>query len=420
MSCSNIASFPRHSFFFEAAFSWSKSNVPGWFTLVVGLIFSPNAYPLDPNEVFRLASPSVVIVMGMKNSQEGSLGSGVAIRENIAATNCHVINAADRLFVQHSDNLFRASIFARDDDRDVCLLKIEFDKLNPTIIADAGRIQPGDRVYAIGSPRGLEKTISEGLVSGIRWSENGQIIQTSASISKGSSGGGLFDSSGSLVGFTTFFYSDSQNLNFAIPASAAENLLNDTDRRPNSNIVDASDANSLADSVQSALSAAPPVPEFSSMAKRLEYLKWLSNAEDRLKNTILDSQMRTEFLQTAWYESSRAGLDVGLILGLIENSSDFRKFAIHESGARGYMQVASKWSTKIGDGNVFKLFNTQVNLRFGCVILRHYMDMSGGDARYALIQYYSQTSGIPYKLKDREALNFSRTVLKAQNNWGIQ
>lgn len=419
MSSPNIASFPGHSCFFGMAFSRLQPNVQGCLALVLGLIFSPNVFSLDPSEVFLRASPSVVIVMGVKKSQEGSLGSGVAIRANTVATNCHVIDAANRLFVQHSDKLLRASVFARDDDRDVCLLKIDHGKLSPAVIAEAGKIQPGNRVYAIGSPRGLEKTISEGLISGIRWTENGHIIQTSAAISKGSSGGGLFDSNGGLVGFTTFFYSDSQNLNFAIPASAAENLLNDVDRRSDGNIADANN-NSLADSVLTALSAEPPVPEFSSMAKRLEYLRWLAYADDRLKNTIIDSQTRTEFLQTAWYESFRSGLDVGLILGLIETSSEFRKFAIHESGARGYMQVATSWSAKIGDGDNVKLFSTQVNLRYGCVILRHYMDISGGDARYALIRYYAQISGRSYRLKDREALNFSRVVLKAQRNWGIQ
>ncbi len=419
MSDSNPALLFRCSSFFGVGSCWQKSSAAAWFAFMVGLLFSSDVFSLDPNEVFRRASPSVVVVIGVGNEREGSLGSGVAIREQIVATNCHVIGAANTLLIRHAGNLFEATVFARDDSRDVCLLKMAFGKLDPVLIARAERVQPGDRVYAIGSPRGLEKTISEGLVSGIRWSENGQVIQTSAAISKGSSGGGLFDSEGRLVGLTTFFYADSQNLNFAIPASAAENLYGDSggsseEQKPGLNRDD-----NLANSVQSSLSAAPPVPEFNSAAQRLEYLRWLSSTEDRLKNKILDSQTRVEFLQTVWYESARAGLDVGLVLGLIEYSSEFRKFAIHASGARGYMQVAAKWSKNIGDGHVSKLFSTQVNLRFGCVILRHYMDVADGDARYALIRYFGQIHGKSYTLKDRRALDFSKSVLKAQSKWGV-
>jgi soluble lytic murein transglycosylase-like protein len=92
-------------------------------------------------------------------------------------------------------------------------------------------------------------------------------------------------------------------------------------------------------------------------------------------------------LQTVWYESKRAGLDVSLVLGLIQVESNFRKFAVSVVGARGYMQVMPFWTRAIGDGDAGRLFHMQTNLRFGCVILRHYLDREKGDLFMALGRY---------------------------------
>jgi soluble lytic murein transglycosylase-like protein len=157
----------------------------------------------------------------------------------------------------------------------------------------------------------------------------------------------------------------------------------------------------LADAVRTALGAAiansaPPVPVFPSTAARLAYLRWLSAMSDRLyarKQTFSD---RIEFLQTVWYESKRAGLDTSLVLGLIQVESAFRKFAVSVAGARGYMQVMPFWSRLIGDGDPAKLFHMQTNLRFGCVILRHYLDREGGDEFMALGRYNGSRGKAPY------------------------
>ena len=97
--------------------------------------------------------------------------------------------------------------------------------------------------------------------------------------------------------------------------------------------------------------------------------------------------MRQEFLQTLWYESSRAGLEQALVLGLVQVESNFRKFAISSAGARGYMQVMPFWTRLLGDGDASRLFHMQTNLRFGCVILRHYLDREKGDLFMALGRY---------------------------------
>jgi soluble lytic murein transglycosylase-like protein len=168
----------------------------------------------------------------------------------------------------------------------------------------------------------------------------------------------------------------------------------------------------LADSVRTALSAAiansaPPVPIFASTAARLDYLRWLSAMSDRLYARKKGYTERIDFLQTVWYESKRAGLDVSLVLGLIQVESAFRKFAVSRVGARGYMQVMPFWSRLIGDGDPAKLFHMQTNLRFGCVILRHYLDRERGDEFMALGRY-NGSRGKP---------EYPNAVFGAQKKW---
>lgn len=148
----------------------------------------------------------------------------------------------------------------------------------------------------------------------------------------------------------------------------------------------------LADSVRSALAAAiaadaPPRPSFAEMEERLIYLRWLGAASERLKKRKSEARTRIEFLETLWYEAKRAGLEPALILGLIQVESGFRKYAVSVAGARGYMQIMPFWARVIGDGDAARLFHMQTNLRFGCVILRHYLERERGDLFMALGRY---------------------------------
>ncbi len=148
----------------------------------------------------------------------------------------------------------------------------------------------------------------------------------------------------------------------------------------------------LADSVRTALAAAiansaPPRPGFETPRARLDYLHWLGAMSARLSRRTLDDTARIEFLEAVWYESKRAGLDPSLVLGLIQVESGFRKYAVSSAGARGYMQVMPFWARLIGDGDSSRLFHLQTNLRFGCVILRHYLDGERGDLYLALGRY---------------------------------
>jgi soluble lytic murein transglycosylase-like protein len=148
----------------------------------------------------------------------------------------------------------------------------------------------------------------------------------------------------------------------------------------------------LANAVRSALSAAvsesaPPKPAFDGIEARLDYLKWLAEMSNRLKKRKTEHVVRLEFLEAVWYESKRAGLDPSLVLGLVQVESGFKKYAISSVGARGYMQVMPFWARVIGDGDASRLFHMQTNLRFGCVIFRHYLDRERGDLFMALGRY---------------------------------
>ena len=168
----------------------------------------------------------------------------------------------------------------------------------------------------------------------------------------------------------------------------------------------------IADGMRVALSnaikdARPPKPIFRDEAARQRYQLWLSTMSERLKRKLPDEQSRLEFLETTWYESSRAGLDPGLVLGLIQVESAYRKYAVSMVGARGYMQVMPFWSKVVGDNDRSKLFHMQSNLRYGCSILRMYIDMEGGNL-YLALGRYNGSRGRP---------QYPNSVLAAWKKW---
>jgi soluble lytic murein transglycosylase-like protein len=147
----------------------------------------------------------------------------------------------------------------------------------------------------------------------------------------------------------------------------------------------------LADSVRSALSAAigrtEPVLVFADDVQRQQCAAWATALESRLLKRKPEELVRREFLHTVCYEAKRAGLEPSLVLGLIQVESGFRKYAISSAGARGYMQIMPFWSRTIGTGDPASLFHMQTNIRFGCVILRHYLDVERGKLFMALGRY---------------------------------
>ena len=113
---------------------------------------------------------------------------------------------------------------------------------------------------------------------------------------------------------------------------------------------------------------------------------WLTAMSKRLAQRMPDRLQREEFLVTVHYEAKRAGLDPQMMLALIQVESNFRKYAVSRAGARGYMQVMPFWVKLIGDKD-HNLFHLRINLRYGCVILRHYLDIERGDLYRALGRY---------------------------------
>ena len=148
----------------------------------------------------------------------------------------------------------------------------------------------------------------------------------------------------------------------------------------------------MAEAVRNALAAQiadsrPPVRSFDKPEERVAYVDWLSAMSARLVRRKPEYDLRMDFLRTLDYEAARAGLDRQMVLGLIQVVSNFRKYAVSVAGARGYMQVMPFWTKVLGDGDVRKLFDMRANLRYGCIILRHYLDMEKGDLFLALGRY---------------------------------
>jgi soluble lytic murein transglycosylase-like protein len=168
----------------------------------------------------------------------------------------------------------------------------------------------------------------------------------------------------------------------------------------------------LAESVRGKISAAiadrsPPELVFHDQE---DGRRWISEMSRRLEHRIADRKQRLELLRTVHFEALRAGLDPQLVLGVIEVESSFRKYAVSRAGARGYMQVMPFWVKVVGSRGD-NLFHLRTNLRYGCVILRHYLDMEKGDYFRALGRY-NGSPGSP---------DYPRAVLAAWKvRWGYQ
>ncbi len=168
----------------------------------------------------------------------------------------------------------------------------------------------------------------------------------------------------------------------------------------------------LAASVQAVLHAtvadlASPEPRFPSLQEKID---WLTEMSRRLEKRMPDRRARIEFLKTVYYEAQRAGLDPQLVLALIQVESGFRKYAVSSAGARGYMQVMPFWVKLIGNAE-HNLFHLRTNLRYGCTILRHYLDIEKGDLFRALGRYNGS-------LGQPEYPNMVRAAWEKQWHWG--
>jgi Trypsin-like peptidase domain len=179
---------------------------------------------LSAAELFKRVQRSVFIVLASRSVSDARdrdimQGSAVAVSEHLLLTNCHVVMDRPLIKLVHEGRRAKAKLVAADDDSDRCVIKTDAALTPVTGVRSLDSLTVGERVFAIGAPLSLELTLSEGLVSGIRREPARNLVQTSAALSPGSSGGGLFDERGNLVGITTLAsINGAQNLNFAIAA----------------------------------------------------------------------------------------------------------------------------------------------------------------------------------------------------------
>jgi len=183
---------------------------------------------LTPEALFERSSQSVVVIVGLNGDSKPILqGSGVVVADERVITNCHVAKAAAGTQVTLGAKTYAASLLRFDADprHDLCLLSVVGLQAPAVALGTMASVKVGKKVFALGAPKGLDLTLSEGIVSSLRAHDDSNFIQTTASISPGSSGGGLFNDAGELVGITTFQRADGQNLNFAVPVDWVNKLM---------------------------------------------------------------------------------------------------------------------------------------------------------------------------------------------------
>jgi hypothetical protein len=370
----------------------------------------------SPDRIYEEVSKSVVVVGGLDTSGVISQGSGVVVSKDHIITNCHVVaNVRDVRVIQNQLS-FRAQLLRRHIFADLCLLNVSSLPFPPiTRFISIKALKVGQRAYSIGSPFGLELTLSEGLVSGLRTTGDLNFVQTSAIFSNGSSGGGLFDEDGALIGITTSKIKGEAGIGFALPADFVRDVLSGTDVKEESKDKYESLAAEARAGLQASIAdqAAPRHGFTNSVAA----VNWLAEMTPRLEMEIPTFKSRVEFLRTVHYEATRAGLDPQLVLALIDDASGFRKFAVASSGAQGYMQVHPYWIRLMGRSGD-NLLSLRTNLRYGCVIFKSYLDEEKGDLFRALKRYDASRIGRSKSASDPDFPN--RVIELWRSKWRYQ
>ena len=197
--------------------------------LVSVLAFMPTAFSQTAMNVAKKTFPSVVmIVMEDANGQPNAIGSGFFVAEGVVASNFHVVEGAAGGFVKIIGDKTKydiEGIVGLDEFHDLVLLQLKGASAPPLTLGDSKKLAIGEEVFAVGNPQGLEGTFSQGIISSIRELEGGALLQITAPISPGSSGGPVLNGKAEVVGVTVATYKGGQNLNFAIPSQYLKDLL---------------------------------------------------------------------------------------------------------------------------------------------------------------------------------------------------
>src|SRR6266540_4229075 len=199
--------------------------------LLISLMLPVLAFGQVAKKVAQASFPSVVLVV-MEDGRGHPLGlaSGFFVNRDIIATNAHVIQGASRAYARRIGDKIKydvRSIVALDEARDLALLQLEKATGTPLTLGDSDRLAVGDEVFAVGNPQGLEGTFSQGIVSGVRAVKGMSLLQITAPISPGSSGGPVLNAQAEVIGVAVATFRDGQNLNFAVPAKYLMALMSE-------------------------------------------------------------------------------------------------------------------------------------------------------------------------------------------------
>lgn len=203
-----------------------------FFMVLVLLLFcrTPMGNTQTPQEIYQAAAnATVLLVMKDTNDQTLGYGSGFFVEVNKIATNFHVIEGAARGIAKHvgQETMYTIEGFcAVNEKRDLAVLQVSASSVQPLTIADSDAVEIGEKIYVVGNPKGyLEGTFSEGIISGIRLEETDKLLQLTAPISPGSSGGPVLNNKAEVIGISVATIKGGQNLNFAIPSNFLKDLL---------------------------------------------------------------------------------------------------------------------------------------------------------------------------------------------------
>lgn len=185
--------------------------------------------PSTPQEIARnVFQSTVALEMELANGDRVPLGSGFFVAQGLVATNLHVVHGVLKCYaklVNQINEFFVEGYTHIDVERDLVILKVSGANTTQLLWGNSDNVQVGDTIYAVGNPRGLQGTFSDGIISSIRSDANGKILQMTAPISPGSSGGPVLNEKGNVIGVSFMSFRDGQNLNFAIPSSHLSALL---------------------------------------------------------------------------------------------------------------------------------------------------------------------------------------------------
>jgi serine protease Do len=199
---------------------------PAALPLLLSLTLLSNGRGADlATQIYERASPSVFVisVRSAKGDPIG-FGTGFLIAKNTLVTNVHVVDAGEP-FVEQGAFRIPAKVEKRDDRNDLAIITVGVEIAATPLPVSQGKTLAGETIFAIGTPEGLEKSISTGIVAAVREFDGRKLVQITAPISHGSSGGPILNASGEVIGIAVAMMKDGQNLNFAVPADALQELI---------------------------------------------------------------------------------------------------------------------------------------------------------------------------------------------------